>query len=441
MKSNRISRRNRDAIINSLRAGVTPRIGLQYIHVGRIEEIKALNEDIDSIVEGAARFRLIVGEYGSGKTFFMHLIRLIALKKNLVSAHADLTGERRIYSTGGHAKKLYSELMSNLSVPVKPDGNALTSIVEKFITNAREKADQEQTNVSKIIREQLRSLHDYPEGYDFAYVIDAYWRGHESGNDKLMTDAIRWLKAEYNTKTEARQDLGVRKIISDDNFYDSLKLMGVFVRKAGFKGILFQLDEMVNLYKLNSSKARNKNYEQILRILNDCLQGSAEHIGFLMGVTPELLKDERKGLFSYEALRSRLAMNTLAKKQNLIDYNAPVLELDQLTKQELVVLLANLRHVYASCDKEKYLVPDEAFKVFLEHCFKVIGANYYQTTRNIIKGFLDMLSLLDQNTELDWKDLISSLKFGRDAPATNMNINIPKDTSSVEYKDLNEFKI
>ena len=300
----RIRLRERDAIIQSLKSGVTPKIGIQHIQVGRNNEIKALYKDIERITEGGAAFRLIIGDYGSGKTFFLSVIRSIALEKKLVTLNADLSPNRRIQASSGQARNLYSELIRNLSTRNKPDGNALTSVVERFITGARKEADQTQAEVSNIIHEKLGSLTELVGGYDFAKVVDAYWIGHKTENEDLKTNAVRWLRAEYTTKTDARKDLGVRTIISDDSFYDSLKLMSLFVRLAGYNGLLVNLDEMVNLYKLRSTQARTSNYEQILGILNDCLQGSAEHIGFLLGGTPEFLLDPRKGLYSYEALHN-----------------------------------------------------------------------------------------------------------------------------------------
>ena len=298
MTVKRIRLKERDAIIQSLKSGVTPKVGIQHIQVGRSNEITALLQDIDRVVEGGSAFRLIIGEYGSGKTFFLSVVRAIALERKLVTVNADLSPDRRIHASAGQARNLYSELMRNLATRNKPDGNALTSVVERFITQALQEADARKVSVTTIIHDKLAELTEMVGGYDFAKVIEAYWDGHEQGNDALKSNAIRWLRAEYSTKTDARNDLGVRTIISDSSFYDALKLMSLFVRQAGYSGLLVNLDEMVNLYKLNSSQARTSNYEQILRILNDCLQGSAEHLGFLLGGTPELLLDPRKGLYS-----------------------------------------------------------------------------------------------------------------------------------------------
>jgi hypothetical protein len=436
-KNPKLRPRERDAIIQSLRAGVTPRTGLQHIQVGRVKEIEALLRDIDRVVDGGSAFRLIIGDFGSGKSFFLQLIRIIALEKGLVTIHADLGPDRRIQATGGQARNLYAELMRNLSTRTKPDGNALISVVERFITEARKKAKATDQKVNAVIESRLNSLTELVGGYDFAKVISSYWQGHKEENEQLKADAVRWLRGEFLTKTDARQALGVRSIVTDSNVYDYLKLFSLFVRQAGYGGLMVMLDEMVNLYKLSSKKARVSNYEQILRILNDCLQGTAEYIGFLFGGTPDFLFDPRKGLFSYEALQSRLAENTFAKAAGVIDYTSPTLHLASLAPEEIYVLLGNLRHVFASGDSEKYLVPDEALESFLKHCSKKIGDAYFRTPRNTIKAFVDMLAVLEQSDTLKWHQLIERVDIQQE-----INTDMPDvEADASEDDGLATFKL
>lgn len=438
MSGQRIRAKEKDAIIQSLKSGVTPKIGIQHIQVGRSNELQALYKDIERICDGGSAFRLIIGDYGSGKTFFLSVVRSIALEKMLVTVNADLSPDRRIHASAGQARNLYSELMRNISTRTKPDGNALTSIVEKFITLARQEADQKGIDVTEAIQSRLHKLTELVGGYDFAKVIEAYWQGHESHDEHLKSNAIRWLRAEYTTKTDARNDLGVRTIISDDHFYDALKLMSLFVQQAGYKGLLVNLDEMVNLYKLHSTQARTANYEQILRILNDCLQGTAENLGFLLGGTPEFLLDPRKGLYSYDALQTRLAENSFAQRAGVIDYSSPALHLASLTPEELFILLKNLRNVFAGGDTSQYLVDDNALKSFLDHCNKTIGNAYFTTPRNTIKAFIDLLSVLEQNPSLDWQSLIEDTTIAIEAPS-DMNDN--NEEASDDDDELASFKL
>src|SRR4051812_30233010 len=270
----RLRPRDRDAILQSLAAGVVPRRGQQHIQVGRVDEVRAVVTDIERIVDGGAAIRMVIGQYGSGKTFFLQLVRSIALEKGLVTMHADLSPERRLHATGGQARALYAELARNTATRSSPEGGAMPSIVERFITSARSEATVRGLSTDLIISSRLSSLSEMVAGYDFAAVIGAYWRGHEEGDEALQASAVRWLRGEYSTRTDARSDLGVRTIIDDAGFYDHLKLFARFVKLAGYAGLLVSLDEMVNLYKLANTTARSANYEQILKVLNDCLQGS-----------------------------------------------------------------------------------------------------------------------------------------------------------------------
>lgn len=423
--------RDRDSIIQSLRAGVTPRTGLQHIQVGRAQEVTALLKDIDRICDGGSSFRLVIGDFGSGKSFFLQLIRAIALEKGLVTVHADLSPDRRLHATGGQARNLYAELMRNLATRTKPEGGALTSVVERFITEARKESDASGTTVATVIEKRLAHLSELVGGYDFAKVISAYWRGHETDNEQLKSDAVRWLRGEFTTKTDARNALDVRTIVDDASVYDHFKLLSLFVRQAGYSGLLVNLDEMVNLYKLSSQKARVSNYEQILRMLNDCLQGSAEHIGFLLGGTPDFLLDPRKGLYSYEALQSRLAENSFARTVGVTDYSATTLHLANLAPEELFILLQNLRHVFAGGDPEKHLVPDEALTSFLAHCSNQIGDSYFRTPRNTIKAFVDLLAILEQTPGLQWTQLLDQVNL-EEEKNTDMPANDDADSDEDE---------
>lgn len=423
----RLRPRDRDAIINSLRAGVVPRSGFAHIQVGRADEVAALARDLNRVADGGSMVRFVIGEYGAGKTFFLNLVASMAAEKKLVTASADLTPDRRLQATGGQARALYAELMRNLSTRATPDGGALPGVVERFITTALTEARERSVGAETVIHERLDDLSQLVGGYDFAQVIARYWQGHDTGNDQLKADAVRWLRGEFTTKTDARHALGVRTIVDDANVYDTLKLFARFVRLAGFSGLVVCFDEMVNLYKLANTQARNSNYEQVLRIVNDCLQGNAVGLGICFGGTPDLLMDTRRGLYSYDALRSRLAENSFAVG-GLVDYTAPVLRLANLTPEDMYVLLTKLRHVYAAGDPSEYLVPDEALTAFMEHCSHRIGDAYFRTPRTTIKEFLSLLAVLEQNPKIGWRDPLGQIEL---APETNPDLEpLPEDTAA-----------
>lgn len=405
-----IKRRERDAVLQSLQAGLVPKQGLHLIQVGRKAEVSAILADLDRIADQGASFRIVVGRFGSGKSFFLNLVRTLAFQKKLVVTQADFSMERRLYASGGEARALYSELMRNMATKAQPDGGALPSVLSSWVSQVQHSvlsAGGTTADVDRRLGEDLRDLQNFVGGFEFAEVARAYYRGHVEKNDALQAAALRWLRGEYTTKTEARQDLGVRRIIDDETFYDSLKLMAAFVRKAGYDGLLCNLDEMVVLsHRLPNSRARQANYESLLTLLNDCFQGSTRGLGFIFAGTDECLEDKRRGLFSYEALRSRLAENTLARQQGLVDLSGPVIRLQPLTPEDLFILLRNIALVHASGDPAKIAVSDEGIMATLHKANETLGAEFFRTPRDVVRSFVGLLNILDQNPEASWQSLL-----------------------------------
>jgi len=417
-------------------------MGLEHIQVARENELRELLREIDRIADGGSGFRLVIGEYGSGKTFFLNLVRAMALSRQLVTARADLSADRRLHSTSGQARALYSELMSTLATKTVPDGGGLPGIVERFVMSADTEAKKRLVDPEDVIKERLADLSEMVGGFDFASVVAAYWRAHRDGDAVLSASALRWLRGEYSTRTEAREELGVRTVVADQTVYDHLKLMGRFCRQAGYAGLLVCLDETVSIYMLQNAQARNGSYEQILRILNDCIQGTAVGLGFLLAGTPAFLQDPRRGLSSHEALRSRLAENAFAVN-GLVDLSGPVIRLQNLTPEDVFVLLQKIRNVYASGDPEEYLLPDDALKTFMEHCSKRIGEAYFRTPRSTVKAFVDLLAIIDQNREADWHGLIGDTRVDPD-PGPDVSSPPPEETDlpgPTKDDDLASFRL
>jgi hypothetical protein len=421
-----IKRRERDAIIQSLQAGLVPKVGLHLIQVGRKQEVTAVLNDLDRIVDGGAGFRVIEGNYGSGKSFFLNLVKSLALQKNLLVLQADITMERRIYSRGGEAQALFSELIRNLATKARPEGDGLVGLIEAWITSIQmQSANASPDAVKAKILTSLASLHSLTGGFDFAEVLGKYYEGFASGNDGLKAAAVKWLRAEYGNKTEARQALGVRSILGDD-LYENLKLVAAFSVIAGNAGILVNIDELVVLsHRLPNRTVRQANFEAILAILNDCLQGGASHLGFLLAGTVECVEDTRRGLFSYEALQSRLSGNSLAQG-GLVDLSGPVIKLKTLTPEELFVLLQNIRLVHAYGDPEKVAVPDEAIKQVLDKANQILGAETFKTPRKVIRAFIGLLSILDQNPGVTWQQVLAGEFMGGNDLPTSVEEEIAK---------------
>ena len=426
----------REAIIQSLRSGVVPKIGLQHIQVGRSEEIKSFVRDIQNVSEGGSSFRFVIGEYGSGKTFFLSLVRSIALEKGLVTMHADLSPSKRLHGSQGQARYLLSELISSLATRTRQDGNALENILDRFMSIVKEEVNLNKKGISQVVSSMLKDMAEIPGGFNFIQVVSVYCNAYESEDEILKNKALKWLRAEYTTRIDSFADLGVREYINDKSLLNTIKLYCLLVRKSGYNGLMVCLDEFVNLYKITNSVSRKANYEEILRMLNDTLQGSFSSLGFIMGGTPEFLTEPRRGLYSYEALRSRLAENSFATQLGLVDFNSTVLRLASLTKEELYVLLQNLRHVFAYGDTDKYMVPDSALNAFLIHCSNKIGDSYFRTPRTTIKAFLDLLSILEQYPSIKWTDVMGNIEIVADTEQSEFG---KSDISQLENNADDEF--
>ena len=416
----KIPRRIASAVINSLKGGVVPRIGLPYITVGREAEIDALLRDVEIIAEGGASFRFIVGRYGSGKSFLLQTIRNYVMDRNFVVADADLSPERRLQGARGQGLATYKELIQNLSTKTRPEGGALTLILDRWLSNVQSEAAAESGLgpgdagfaglVEKKIGEVVNSLNEMVHGFDFAKLLTVYYRANLAGDDESKAKVVKWFRGEYANRTEARAELGVNIVITDDDWYEYIKLFAMFLKKAGYNGLLILIDELVNIYKIPNSITRQYNYEKLLTMYNDTLQGRARHLGIIMGGTPQCIEDTRRGVFSYEALRSRLEEGrfVLDGMRNVL---SPVIRLSPLTCEEMLVLIEKVAEIHAGLFEYGRRLSQQELIDFIRIEFGRIGADAKLTPREVIRDFIELLNIVYQNPEVNVAELLNSEKF------------------------------
>lgn len=404
----RVPKRVAAVILNSLKGGVVPRIGLPYITVGREIEIQALLTDLALIADGGASFRFLVGRYGAGKSFLLQTIRTHAMGEGFVVADADLSPERRLQGGQGQGLATYRELIRNLSTKTRPEGGALTLVLDKWVANiqAEEEAATAGGPADTGLREQLANLEEMVHGFEFTRVLGVYRAACAQGDDEAKSRAVKWLRGEYRTKTEARTELGISTIIDDDSWYDYVKLFARFLTGAGYRGMLVLIDELVNLYKIPNAITRQYNYEKILQMYNDTLQGKAQHLGIIMGGTPTSIEDRRRGVFSYEALRSRLTQGRFAR-EGMRDMLAPIIRLQPLTYEELLVLIEKLAQIHAGYFGYESNLDEGDLVNFLKIEFGRVGADTHLTPREVIRDFIELLDIMCQNPDVTLKDLLN----------------------------------
>ena len=401
----RVPKRIAAVIINSLKGGVVPRIGLPYITVGREREIGALLHDLDLVADGGASFRFLVGRYGAGKSFLLQTIRTHAMGKGFVVADADLSPERRLQGGQGQGLATYRELVRNLSTKTRPEGGALQLVLDRWVAALREAPDAE-----AALAEQLGPIQELVCGFDFTQVLKMYYRASLEGDDERKAGVVKWLRGEFRTKTEARGELGVNACITDETWYEYLKLFAQFLVGAGYQGLIVLIDELVNLYKIPNATSRQYNYEKILTMYNDTLQGKAHHLGIIMGGTPQSIEDRRRGVFSYEALRSRLTQGRFASA-GLADLLAPVIHLEPLTYEELLVLIEKLAEIHAGYFGYERSLTEEQLVGFLKVEFGRVGADTHLTPREVIRDFIELLDIVYQNPGTNVAALLQTDEF------------------------------
>ena len=416
----KVPKRIAQTVLNSLKGGVVPRIGLPYITVGRKNEIEALLHDVDIIAEGGASFRFIVGRYGSGKSFLLQTIRNYVMDRGFIVADADLSPERRLQGTRGQGLATYRELISNLSTKTKPEGGALTLVLDRWISAVQSEAMQETgltpddpalaAATEKKIYAVTASVSEMVHGFEFGRLLSAYYHAYVSGDDETKARVVRWFRGEYALKREAKEALGVNIIITDDDWYDYLKLFATFFRLAGYAGMMIMVDELVNIYKIPNAITRQYNYEKMLTMYNDTLQGKAKYLGIIMGATPQALEDKRRGIYSYEALRSRLAEGRFSKP-GARDLLAPVIRLEPLTAEEMLVLCEKLAEMHAGLYGYQRSVTTEDLVTFIKIEYGRIGADQNITPREVIRDFIELLDLLYQNPGRRIEALLESEEF------------------------------
>lgn len=416
----KVPRRIAQTVLNSLKGGVVPRIGLPYIAVGRKNEIAALLHDVDLISEGGASFRFIVGKYGAGKSFLMQTIRNYVMDKGFIVVDADLSPERRLMGTKGQGLATYRELIGNLSTKTKPEGGALTLVLDRWISQMQSSAMAKSglsagdPALGKLVDQEIyavtSSISELVHGFEFAHLLSMYYHAYLDGDDEAKAKVVKWFRGEYATKTEAKNELGVNIIISDDNWYDYLKLFAMFFRLAGYTGMMIMIDELVNIAKIPNAITRQYNYEKMLMMYNDALQGKAKYLGILMGATPQALEDRHRGIYSYEALRSRLAEGKFSRP-GARDLLAPVIRLDPLTADEMLVLCEKLADMHADLYGYTRKLVDQDLASFIQMEYARIGADQNITPREVIRDFIELLDLLYQNPDMNLQELMQSDQF------------------------------
>ena len=445
----KVPKRILNTLLSSLTAGVVPRVGAPYIAIGRSEEIGSLLDNLDEVKEGGAACRFLIGRYGSGKSFLIQLIRGYALDRGFICADADLSPERRLSGGNGAGLATYRELLTNMASKACPDGGALPTVLSRHFTKLRMELIAEgydpdttafATGLRKKVFETLSELEGDVGGFDFARVLTEYYNASLGDDNDRKSACLKWLRGEFATKTEAKGALGfpISTIIDDDNWYNFIKLFASLSVHLGYSGLVLFIDECVNLYKIPNRISREANYEKLLAIFNDTLQGKAKSLGVIFGGTPQFLEDTRRGLFSYDALRSRLE-DSKYSDMGYKNLSSPVIRLPRLSDNELLALVKRLTKLYQQREgSETSPVSDEQIECFLNGALAKAGAEELITPREIIRDYLTLLNILRDNEGAKFEELIEKVSL---TPMENEAVPEVKTNTSSATKKISIFDI
>lgn len=429
MAIKRIPKRKAIVLLNALQGGVVPRVGLGYISVGREQEINALLRDIEVIENGGSTFRLISGNYGTGKTFLIQTIKEYLLDKGFVTCDCDLSPERCFIGTNGKNKGLatFQKLVSNISIKTCPEGGALQYILDDFISKIvmdEENNTSAASNINskesarKSFQKFLIPFRTKVHGIEFTNILLRYYDAYQSNDFDEINRCLKWLKGEYRLRSEVKNDFGSSIMITDDDWFDFLDLYVTLFKIIGFKGLFIMFDEVINLFRIINPSYRLKNYEKVLNMYNDTLQGKVKNVGIILAGTPESIYDSTKGLFSYEALKSRLYFaNPLQTKINPL---SPIITLSPLTQSDLVVLLERLSVIHSEVTGYNNEISLEEILSFLQYVYG--HSEVVATTRSIIRDFLNLLNTKNDDNSLSFEDVLKNI-----APSSDIEVNYEID--------------
>ena len=170
----------------------------------------------------------------------------------------------------------------------------------------------------------------------------------------------------------------------------------------------------------------------MLTMCNDALQGKAQYIGMVMSGTPQCVEDHHRGIYSYEALRSRLQEGKFSS-QGAQDLMGPVLRLQPLTPEEMLVLTEKLADIHAGLYGYGRTITDNDLAEFIKIEYGRIGADDHITPREVIRDFIELLDILFQNPQTDIRQLLQSDAFSYAKPELGQQADKNVDSQFAEF--------
>ncbi len=409
-----VPKRTLNTLMNAISSGVVPRRGLEYIAVGRKKETQTFVNDLDDTADGGGAFRFISGRFGNGKSFMTQMVRNYAMDKGFVVMDADLAINRRITGSKGEGVNTYRELVKNTAYRTRPEGGAVEPILQEWAESLCDELGGRGAvtldGVRHIVRQKTADMASMQYYRDFATVLSQYVYSYLA--DQEDDPAIRWLKGEYDLKSNVRKDLGVSTLVDDSDWYEIIKLWTRLFVTLGYKGMVVFLDEAVVLYKLQNKVSRSNNYERLLTMFNDIMQGKSSYLSMYVCGTPEFIQDPNRGLYSYEALKSRLVSGRYETGYD--NYLGPVINLRPLSNEEIFVLLRTVKGLHEQRYGYTSDIDDRKLEIYLKTVLSGSVSSSMLTPREITRDLISLLDTLHQNPQATFEQLVQGRKVAND---------------------------
>ncbi len=378
-------------IINALKNGVVPQYGIEYLCVGRDKQLQEIIRGFNLIKENSGVVKIVSGEYGSGKTFFLQRMKLEALRNNFIVSSIKINQGFRL----NHLQHLYYNIMHNLSILEESERDtSFEDIFDKWITKLQ---DMPSNMASAEIEKILHALEKY--NASFSRAITSYIRARINNDKELSATIASWLTGEENIPYHLKAKFDVIGKVDKINALDFLKAFIKLAKIVGYNGIVILVDEL-ELVMNERIDIRCKAYENIRYIIDECTIGELNHIMFVFTATNDLLSDSEKGIMSYEALYQRLGNPVDKNNSALSDMRQPILRLPKLSDEDFMKITTNMYEIYKEVYNIKPSISIESIMNWALYMYKEVEPDMKEINlRKFVMKVIEVFDIIEQHPD------------------------------------------
>lgn len=418
-------------IIDSLRNGTVPAEGTENIAVGIDEELTEIQDQIERTREDKSAFKFIIGDYGSGKTFFSTSVREMAYDKKFVVSSVVISQETPLHKF----EELYRKIMEGMRTSENKKIPAFNFILEEWLLNIEDKvieiegldpyedSKKFQIEMNKRINEELMIVGSIAAS--FANAIRAFYKAKYEGDTVLAQGAVAWLKGD-NVRAELKSKLGVIGTITRENSFEFFRALLQMIKTAGYEGLMIILDEVETVQKLVRKDMRSAAYENLRFFIDESDRNSFPSCFFLYTGTTDLMESE-KGFKSLEPLYQRIKVER-EKGDKFKNLRQPVMFLDGLNRDRLYEVACRVRNIHGQV--YSWMPNDKLTDDFIKRLINDMTLGFGGEINIGPRGFLrTLIDILDKSQMYD--DYIPSEQFEFNEEVKTMFETVESETAHI----------